>query len=186
MASRWKHNNYKTLWSWCILCSCHITKSYNWGRRLPSEMRERERGMLRWLFLLSLPQCVYCALYRLYCHHLSAVMVISEWGVRGNLQLKQTLSLMRTNTDEWWMVLWLCKQCFVCCISVTWRHVIPGAVTPLLPRAPSERWRLMSVGLRQLPRDHQSLRVRNLVPVINALCGASVSQCGAVIQCSWL
>ena len=43
--------------------------------------------------------------------------------------------------------------------------------------APSERWRLMSVGLRQLPRDHQSLGVRNLVLVINALCGAHVSQC---------
>ena len=47
-------------------------------------MSERERGGCSGDYFYSrftdsrLPQNVYCALYRLYCHHLSAVMVISE------------------------------------------------------------------------------------------------------------
>ena len=56
--------------------------------------------MLRRLFLLthSLPQCVYCALYS--CTVITCTEGnghLSDEGVRGKLQLKQTMRLMRTD-----------------------------------------------------------------------------------------
>ena len=106
-ASRWKHNNYKTLWSWYILCSCHITKSYNWERRGVRDEWERERGMLRWLFLLSLywlppaSKCVLCTVQAVLssperCNGHQWMRCEGKSAAWTNIERPR-----RANTDEW-------------------------------------------------------------------------------------
>ena len=103
---------------------------------LQSELSERGGCYGDYFYSLSLPQCVYCALYSLYCHHLYRVMVITE-GVWGNLQLVQTMRLMWA--DSLLMNVVAMGSVFVCCISVTVWHLI-APVTPLLPPVKGGDW----------------------------------------------
>ena len=121
---------------------------------LPSEMSERGM-MLRRLFLLthSLPQCVYCALYS--CTVITCTGCnghLSE-GVRGNCCLNKHWGSWEQ--IAWWsLLLWWWGQLLMLVLHK--RNLVTSDIPSYASVAPSERWRLMSVGPGQLPRDHLS------------------------------